>query len=68
MHGDVKRRRGLICDQDIGLGRQRNRNHDALLLSARKLEGVIVESTRGLGDAHPRHPEHGTLASLPPPE
>ncbi len=37
LDSDIQRRRGLICDQKLGVVGQRHRNHDALPLSARKL-------------------------------
>src|SRR5690606_13733506 len=45
LYWDVEGGSRLIGDQHAWLGRQCNRNHDALLLPARELEGIVVEST-----------------------
>ena len=48
---DVERRRGLVGDQELGLARDRHRDHHALLLAARHLRRVGVDLELGIGNA-----------------
>ena len=41
---DVERGRGLVGDQHVGLGRERDRDHHALLLAAGELERIAVDA------------------------
>jgi hypothetical protein len=56
LDGDVERGGGLVGDQEVGLGRQRHRDHHALLLAAAHAERVVVDAALGLGDADPAQP------------
>ncbi len=51
LHGDVERRRRLVGDQDLGLERQRHRDHRPLAHPARELVRVVVDALGGVGDA-----------------
>ena len=52
LHRDVERGGRLVGDQNLGLGRQRDRDHHPLAHAAAELVGVGVEPRRGVGDAH----------------
>jgi hypothetical protein len=51
LHGDVERRRRLVADEELGLARQRHRDHRALALAARELVREAVDATLRFGDA-----------------
>jgi hypothetical protein len=53
---DVQRGGGFVGDEEVGFGRQRHRDHHALLLAAAHAERVLVEAALGLGDADPAQP------------
>ena len=59
LDGHVQRGGWLIGNQVTGLGRQGHGNHHPLLLAATHLEGVAVDATLRLGDAHTAQPVHG---------
>ena len=49
---DIQRRCRLIRNQDVRLQRQRHRDHHALPLATRKLEGIGPNRGLRIGDAH----------------
>ena len=51
LHGDVERRRRLVGDEQVGLVRERHRDHDALALPARELVRIGVEAARCVAEA-----------------
>ena len=51
LDGHVERGRGLVGDQKVGFGRERHRDHDALLLPARHAKRVVVDAPRRLRNA-----------------
>ena len=53
---------GFIGNHDVRVGRERNRNHHALLLPARHLEREIIDTSPGLGNAHAVQPFDGFRA------
>ena len=59
LDGHVERGGGLVGDQELGLGRQRDGDHHPLLLATREAERVLVDAALGLGDAHAAHPVDG---------
>src|SRR5690606_35357414 len=65
-HGDVQRGGGLVSHQQARFGRQGNSNHDALLLTTGKLEGVVIQRPRSVRNAHPVKPGHGPIRQGPP--
>ena len=48
---DVERRRRLVGDEQVGLVRERHRDHDALALPARELVRIGVEAARCVAQA-----------------
>ena len=52
----VERGRRLVGDQEIGLGRQRHGDHDALLLAAGEPERIFVDAPLRLRDADAAQP------------
>ena len=66
LHGDVERSRRLVGDDDVGLHRQRHRDHDSLALAAGELVRVLVERGGGLGDADAAHQVERPLLGLHP--
>src|SRR5437867_8816165 len=52
LDGDVERGRRLVGDQELGVARQRHRDHDALPHAARELVGVLLHPPLGVGDVH----------------
>lgn len=61
LDGDVERGGRLVGDQEVGLRRQRHRDHDPLLLTAGEPERVLVDAALGLGDADAAQPVDGLL-------
>ncbi len=55
LHGHVERGRGFVSDQDVGLQRQRHRDHQPLPLTARELVRIGVDLGPEVGDADPFH-------------
>ena len=51
LDGDVERRGGLIGDDELGLGAQRERDHDALAHAAGELVRVVVDAPLGSRNA-----------------
>ena len=49
LDGDIERRGRLVGDNQIGLGRERHRQHDPLLHAARELVGVLIDDSRRVG-------------------
>ena len=47
----VERRRRLVGDQEVGVARERHRDHHALAHAARELVRVVVDAHARLGDA-----------------
>ena len=62
LDGHVKRRGGLVSDDEAGVAGQRHGDHDALAHTARQLVGECLVDTLGGGDAHQR--EHFHRAGL----
>jgi len=58
LYGHVKRRGGLVRDQDIGPVGQRYRDHHPLPLPARELMRIGVQAAFRLADAHPLEQLH----------
>src|SRR3546814_1239607 len=52
----IKRSGGFVGNQKPGFGRQRNRDHDALLLPARELKRVVAQALVRLGYTDPFQP------------
>ncbi len=52
LDGDIERGGRLIGDQHLGIGRERRRDHDALLLAARELERVLLDAALHIRDSH----------------
>ncbi len=52
----VQRGGRLIGDQHVGLGRQRDRNHHALLLAPGQLERITIDTPLCVGQAHALQP------------
>ena len=48
----IQRRRRFIGNQQARIGRERNGNHHPLFHATRELEGVLVQPTRRIGNAH----------------
>ena len=53
LNGHVQRGRGFIRDQQIGLQRQRHRDHQPLPLPARELMRIFAHRGFRIGDPHP---------------
>ena len=53
LDGRVEARRRLVEDEQRGIGRERHRDHDALLHAARELVRVAGHHGAGVGDLHP---------------
>src|SRR3546814_75664 len=53
LHRHIKRSGGFVGNQKPGFGRQRNRDHDALLLPARELKRVVAQALVRLGSTEP---------------
>ena len=51
LHGDVERCRGLVGDDELRVEDECHRDHDALLLPAGELVGVVVDPPLGIRDA-----------------
>ncbi len=51
LHGHVERGRRLVGDQQLGVARERHRDHRALALPARELVRIGVDAHRRLGNA-----------------
>src|SRR6266581_44686 len=49
---DVERTRGLVCDQERGLGAERNRDHDPLAHSSGELVRIEIENRLRVVDPH----------------
>ncbi len=64
LDGRVEARRRLVEDQQLGLLRERHRDHDALLHAAGELMRVAPENARGVGDLHLHERLAGTLHRL----
>ncbi len=62
LYRDVQRRGGFVGDKEVGLGRQRHRDHHALLLAAAHAERVVVDAPLGLGNADAAQPLDGLRA------
>ena len=56
LQSHVQGRRGLICDQQVGLAHQGHGNHDALQLSTRQLKRILLKSPLWLTQTHPLQP------------
>ena len=52
LDGDVERRRRLVGDQQLRTSGERHRDHDALLHAAGKLERIVLQASRRVGNAH----------------
>ncbi len=52
----VERRRRLVGDQEVGLGRERHGDHDALLLAAGEAKRILVDAPGRLGNPDPAEP------------
>ena len=53
---DIQRRGRLVGNQHFGFGRERQRDHDALLHAAGKLKWILGQAPRRVGDADALHP------------
>ena len=49
LNGDIERRGRLVGDDQVGLGRERHRQHDPLLHAAGELVGVLIDDDRRIG-------------------
>jgi len=58
LNRDIECRGGLIGNHHVRIRRQRNGDHDPLLLPTRHLERVVVDAPLWLRDAHPLQPVH----------
>ena len=65
LDGDVERGRGLVRDDEIGLGHQRERDHQPLPLAAGEFVRQLVEGLVGARDLHrPHHLDSVRLIGL----
>src|SRR5262245_30760446 len=61
LDGHVERGRRLVCDDELGIAGDRDRDHDALAHAARELVRILLETAGRIGDADQAEQLDGAL-------
>jgi hypothetical protein len=64
LHGHIQRGRRLVGDQQLGLVRERHRDHHALAHPPGELVRKLIDAPRGIGNPHEPQQLDGALARL----